>query len=233
MSRRIVITGANRGIGLALVRQWTSAGHEIAALTRSLETAHELGALAADSNGRVTLHRADVGSDQSVTDAATAAANRFDAIELLVNNAGINPRQDADDFNAFSLDDARAAFEINTLGPVRVTRAFLPLLSRGTNATVVHVGSRMGSLTHDLEGGSWPYRISKTALNMVHRNLTHELDGVTSVVVHPGWVRTDMGGPHAPLSVDESASALVDLIDALGPDHHGRYLDLDGSELGW
>ena len=126
-------------------------------------------------------------------------------------------------------------FEINTLGPLRMTRAFLPLLRRGNAPRVVHMTSLMGSISDNTSGGSYGYRMSKAALNMASRNLAHEFgsSGIISAVIHPGWVATDMGGAGAPLTIEESVTSMIRSIEGFGAEHSGFFFDRDGQRLEW
>jgi NAD(P)-dependent dehydrogenase (short-subunit alcohol dehydrogenase family) len=231
--RRIVLTGASRGLGLEFTRRWLEAGHRVFALSRTAGGS-ELESLARAHPGG--LHRAacDVADDASVAAAARAVGRVWDGVDLLLNNAGTYGDGDAT-IETVDLDEVRRVFEVNALGPIRVTRAFLPLLRRGTSPRVVQITSLMGSIADNESGGAWAYRLSKAALNMATRNLAHELGAhsILGVAIHPGWVRTDMGGPQAPLAVGESVAAMIRTIDALAPGDTGRFLDLDGDALPW
>jgi NAD(P)-dependent dehydrogenase (short-subunit alcohol dehydrogenase family) len=134
-----------------------------------------------------------------------------------------------------SFDEIRRVFEVNTLAPIRVAKAFVPLLMQGEAPRIVQMTSLMGSIADNGSGGSWSYRLSKAALNMMTKNLSHELaqSAIPCICIHPGWVRTDMGGPKAPLSIGESVAALIDTIDALSMEHSGAFLDRDGKPLPW
>ena len=127
------------------------------------------------------------------------------------------------------LADVTRTFEVNALAPLRVTRALLPALRQGSRRLIVHLTSKMGSLADNRSGGYYAYRMSKVALNMACRSLAIDLepDGLSSVVLHPGWVKTDMGGPHARLEVEEAVASLLATIDALGPGHSGGFFDQD------
>jgi NAD(P)-dependent dehydrogenase (short-subunit alcohol dehydrogenase family) len=130
---------------------------------------------------------------------------------------------------------AAAPFATNALGPLRLTAALLPALRRGSVRRIIHLSSRMGSIGDNRMGGSYSYRLSKAALNMAVRNLHVDLhgEGFITVVLHPGWVQTDMGGPQAPLRPEQSVRGMLTLIDKLQPSDSGRFLDFDGQELPW
>lgn len=221
----VLITGANRGIGLEYARQFKAKGYAVIGTARNPGEATELAAL------DVRVEALDV------TDAASVAAlaKRLDGvpIDVLINNAGIGDRDDtsvlATDFAMFE-----RTLAVNTLGPLRVTQALLPNLRAGSRKHIVNMSSRLGSIT--LNNGNYSaYRASKAALNQVNRSLSIELgkQGFVVVVVHPGWVRTEMGGAEAPLLPDESVRGLVKLIERLAAGDNGRFYDYLGEELPW
>ncbi len=232
--RRIVVTGASQGLGLGFARHWLEAGNQIFALSRRAEEESTLSELAARHPGALHRRKCDVSDPQSVHAAAAAVAASWDSVDVLVNNAGIYGPKDSG-LEDLDLADVRRVFEINTLGPVLVTRALLPLLRKGRDPRVVHVTSLMGSLADNASGGAYPYRMSKAALNMAARNMAHELasGGVICTVIHPGWVRTGMGGAGAPLTVDESVPAMTKTIEGLTTRHSGGFFDRHGDRLPW
>jgi NAD(P)-dependent dehydrogenase (short-subunit alcohol dehydrogenase family) len=221
----VLITGANRGIGLEYARQFEAKGYTVIGTARQPDEAAELKALG------VRVEALDV------TDAASVAAmaKRLDGvpIDILINNAGIGDRNDASILTTdFALFERTLA--VNTLGPLRVTQALLPNLRAGARKHIVNMSSRLGSIA--LNNGNYAaYRASKAALNQVNRSLSIELgkQGFVVVVVHPGWVRTEMGGAEAPLLADESVRGLVALIDRLSASDNGRFYDYLGAELPW
>lgn len=231
---RVFLTGANRGIGLGYAREWLERGARVFASCRDLEGAGELRGLAEERPDRITVVRCDVADQGSVEDARRAVAEEADGLEVVINNAGVMGNKD--DLRDLDLDDVRRAFEVNTLGPIRVTRTFLPLLEAGRSPRrLVHMTSLMGSIDDNHSGDSYAYRISKVGLNMASRSMAVDLAdrGIVSVVVHPGWVRTDMGGSSARIGVGEAAAALVDTIEGLTTEDSGRFYDREGEPLPW
>ena len=189
---RVVLTGANRGLGLEFARQLIDGGHEVAASARDVDAAADLKRLAAEQP-LLSVHACDVAADDSVAAFRAAVEARWDRVDLLLNNAGVTGIRG--DLAATDFADALATYNINALGPLRTTREFLPMLRRSQAPKVVHVTSKMGSIDDNSSGGYYAYRMSKIALNMACRNLMHELSpAITACVLHPGWVRTDMGG---------------------------------------
>ena len=224
-SRTVLITGANRGIGLELARQYTAAGWQVIGTARKPAQAEELRAV----NARVL--QLDVTDQQSVDRMAQELGNQ--AVDLLINNAGIFPRVRT--ITEVNFDDVTRTFAVNTLGPMRVSRALLPNLRSGQVKKVVNITSSLGSIANNSGGGFYGYRESKAALNMFTRSLANELsgDGFICVAVHPGWVQTDMGGANATLTVEESAQGIRNVIANLSPDDSGTFWNFDGAPLPW
>ena len=226
---RSVVTGANRGIGLELVRQLLERGDEVHAGVRDPDRADELRAMARPS---LRIHRLDVTSDASVAALASALADQ--PVDVVLNVAGTygGPHQGVDRFDA---EDALRTFDTNALGALRVSLALLPRPRRGATRKLVHVTSGMGSIADNTSGGSYAYRMSKAALNMMARGLAIDLrrDNITSFVINPGWVQTDMGGPSAPTPVEDSVRGLLRCIDAATLDVSGEFLDWKGGRYPW
>lgn len=225
----VVITGANRGIGLELAKRYAARGEVVTATARKPEEAAELNALAA-AHPRVTVRALDVESDAEV--GALAAALATTPIDLLINNAGVSSRYAG--LAELDLAELTRVFQTNAVGPIRVTRALLPLVQKA-RGKIIHMTSRMGSIGDNDSGRAYAYRMSKAALNMAAKNMAIELaaTGVISVAVHPGWVQTDMGGSSAPVSVADACAEIVALVDRLDPAASGRFFHANGSELPW
>ena len=233
-SRRVLITGASRGLGLEFTRQWLAKGAHVYALARQPDGAKVLAGLGRDHQEALRIHECDVASDDSVGAARREVAGAWDRIDVLINNAGMYGER-TDTIEETDFDTIRRIFETNAIGPMRVTRAFLPLLKKGRDPRIAHLSSLMGSIADNGSGGSYGYRISKAALNMISKNLSHELSnfGIISVVLHPGWVRTDMGGPQGRLSVEESIGGLIRTIDSLGMKESGGFFNYAGKPAPW
>ena len=226
------MTGANRGIGLELVRQLAARGDAVHATARAPEQAAALRALAEESGGLVSIHPLDVTDAASV--AAFAGALGDVPVDLLVNNAGVygGARQHLGDID---FADALRTYEVNALGALRVTTAVLPNLRRAEGAKIISVTSGMGSIAENRSGSFYAYRMSKAALNMMARTLAADLRGagIASAVINPGWVRTDMGGPSAPTPVEESVRGMLREIDAFTVERTGAFLDWLGRPYPW
>lgn len=226
----ILVTGASRGIGLGLVDRLAAGGNHVLACARDPATP-ALAALAARHPGRVTTHRLDVADAASV--AALAAALAGQPLDVLINNAGLRGphRQSALDMD---FDGFAQTLAVNTLAPLRVAQALLPNLRAGERPRIVTVSSIMGQLS-TAPPGDVAYRTSKAAVNKVMQGLAAELRpaGITVVVVHPGWVSTDMGGAGAALTVEQSTRGLVALIERLTIAETGGFFNHDGKSLEW
>lgn len=228
---QILVTGAGRGIGLELARAYGGRGDSVVATARDPEKADALRALAADAHGKVRVERLDVTSDESCL--ALARALGDSKIDLLLNNAGIGGRYVG--LAEVDMKEALRVYDTNALGPVRVTRALLPNLRRA-RGKIASITSLMGSIDDNRSGNAYAYRMSKAALNMASKNFALEFAGagIVSVVVNPGWVKTDMGGPSAPLAAADAAAKIVALLDRVGPADTGMFFNgPDGRELPW
>jgi NAD(P)-dependent dehydrogenase (short-subunit alcohol dehydrogenase family) len=177
----------------------------------------------------------DVADESSIGRAAPAIAAQIEAVDLLIHNAGVYPRENVA-FDRLEPDSLVRAFQVNALGPLRVTAALLPLLRRGREKRVAALTSRMGSIDDNRSGGSYAYRMSKAALNMAVRNLAHELgrEGFVVVAIHPGWVRTRMGGgERAPLALDQAAAEVLRLARHTDPALSGAMVGPGGERIPW
>jgi NAD(P)-dependent dehydrogenase (short-subunit alcohol dehydrogenase family) len=220
---RILITGANRGIGNALAEGLSERGHHVIAASRRPAEQPRRGLR------QLVL---DVTDQTSITTAAETLAD--EPLDILINNAGIFGARGA---GIGRIDDAiwQDVFATNVIGAYRVSEAFLPHLRRGRDKKLVTISSRMGSMGANTTGGEYVYRSSKAAVNAVMRSLAIDLqgEGIAVTVLHPGWVRTDMGGPSATLDVATSAASLATVILGLTQADSGRFLDYDGAPLVW
>lgn len=230
----ILITGANRGIGLALTRQLLQDDARIFATCRAPERADALKALAQLHPERVTILPLDVNDMASIDRAVKAVAAKVDGLDLLINNAGIGGDDSGRILGKLSSSEVSHVITTNAVGPLMLTQACRELLKIGDNPRVVMISSGLGSLQRT-SGTSYAYRMSKAAMNMAARVLAFDsaMTGITTVTMNPGWVQTDMGGPSAALKPDESASALRALINRLRPTDNGKFFQYDGSELPW
>jgi len=227
-----LITGANRGLGLEFARQYVADGWQVYAACRDPAPASELRRLADGSDDKLRLLAMDVTEEASIHAAATQLDGQ--AIDLLLNNAGIiGPRGQTIgniDYKAWA-----HVFAVNTMGPMRVSEAFVEHVARSDGKLIVTMTSGMGSIADNTSGGSILYRSSKAAVNMVMRSLAIDLAprGITCVVINPGWVRTDMGGVNASLEPSESISRMRRVIASLVPEQSGKFFNHTGREYPW
>ena len=220
-----VVTGANRGLGFEMVRQLLQRDFTVHATYRTSP-----GLLSTLGDERLHLHRLDVRDGAAIAEMMEAIGG---PVDLLINNAGI-----ADggwsSVEAIDFDTAAEVMDVNALAPIRVTQAALPRLAE-RGGTVVMITSLMGSIADCMSGKSYAYRASKTALNMLTTAMKSELRdrGISVMLVHPGWVETDMGGPNAPIQAEESVAGIMARIEEQTMDMTGRFVDYTGQVLPW
>jgi len=226
----VLITGANRGIGLEFARQYAIAGADVIAACRKPADANNLNGVARDFEN-VEVHALDVNSDTSVAALKTTLGDR--PIDHLINNAGVmgGKKQGLHDIDFDAWADC---MNTNTFGPFRMIAAFADNVAASDEKKIMTVSSFMGSIGRK-GTGAYIYRSSKAAVNMVATLAATELadKGIMSIPVHPGWVQTDMGGSGADITATESASGLRKVMAELTPERSGRYWNYDGSELDW
>lgn len=225
----VFLTGASRGIGLEFAKHYASLGWQVIAAVRAPATATALAALAAEN--KVTVERLDVTDDMAVDD--VAAKYKGHAIDLLINNAGIYGDRDGT-LTISNFDTYRRVLATNVVAPMKVALALLPSLKLAGNAKILTISSRMGSIALTA-GGNYVYRSSKAGVNAAMHALALDLkpQGVISLLAHPGWVRTDMGGSGADISVQESVAGLTQVVERAGPADCGKFFNYDGAELAW
>lgn len=225
MSEVWLVTGANRGLGLEWARQLAARGKTVIATARKPAEARELRAL------DVRIEPLDVADPSSVAELVRRLGG--ETIDGLVNNAGRGGAGQT--FDALDWGEVARAFQVNAAGPMRLAQALLPNMKGGSRKLIVNVTSRMGSIEDNSSGGYYSYRASKAALNMLNKTLSIELAraGFTTVVIHPGWVATEMGGAGAPLTTAQSVKRMLGVVEGLGPKDTGKFYDLDGQSIPW
>jgi len=228
-----LITGANRGIGLEFSRQYAADGWRVLACARNPEKSDALNTLAAQYPGQLSVHRLDVADHPEIDQLAVSLADQ--SIDLLINNAGIYTDPHAGASNNSDYEAWMRAFLVNTMATFKMVRAFRAHIVRSGKKTVVTISSKMGSIADNSSGGSYMYRSSKAAVNMVVKTLAIDLKpaGVIALVLHPGWVKTDMGGPHALISSMRSVSGMREVISRLTIEDSGRFVSFDGKAIPW
>lgn len=231
-----LVTGANRGLGLELVRQLVERDYRVFAGSRSPEEATDLRALAERQPMHVSVLRLDVTDAESVQAAVATIQRETHALDLLVNNAGISGGGRQDAFGALDRRRMLDVLHVNAVAPVLLVQEALAVLKAGQHPKVVNLTSQLGSIGRVAGPGTWySYRASKAALNMITRLLAFELapEGLAVAVLHPGWVRTDMGGNKAPLAPEEAVRGMLHVIEQLQPEDGGTFLTWDGDTLPW
>lgn len=221
----ILIAGASRGIGLALVGQFAKRGWRVLGTARNLAS----GADISKAGGEV--HLCDVSDPHSVARLGKSLAN--ESIDLLLCNAGIYGPRDGAVGNTDYVEWQKV-IDVNVFGPMRLVEALVEPVARSKRKTIAFTTSRMGSIAMNA-GGSMIYRSSKTMLNQVAKNLSIDLAGrgVTVAVFHPGWVQTEMGGPGATLTIPQATDAIANTLSGLTPKDNGKFFNYDGTDLPW
>ncbi|MBO9661357.1 SDR family oxidoreductase [Dokdonella sp.] len=227
----VLVTGANRGLGLEFVRQLLARGERVVATCRQPGRALPLNRLAGEYPGHLTVLPLTLPEPRSIAE----LARELDALDvrlgLLINNAGASVGGER--FGTIALDGLRHAFDANAAGPLLLTQALAPRLD--AHAKVVNLSSGLGSIAGTSALYTPSYAISKAALNMASKLLSIALaeHGAIVAALSPGWVRTDMGGANAPLGADESVAAMLRVIDRLRPADNGRFLAQTGAAIDW
>jgi NAD(P)-dependent dehydrogenase (short-subunit alcohol dehydrogenase family) len=229
---RIFITGSNRGIGLAVVQAYLEHGEvEIFAASRQPQTAAELQDLAKTYPQKLHLIALEVTEQASIEQAVSEVQKYTDSLAIVINNAGIDP--EGQSFAAITAETMLSVYAVNTVAPLMISKAFLPLLKKGENPRLVQISTEMASLEDRSYGGSYAYCSSKAALNMAMRGMAADLRGIINIALDPGWVQTDMGGSGASLLPEESAAGILKVISNLKASDNGRYLSYNGSQHNW
>ncbi len=226
----VLITGANRGIGLQFVKHYSQHAKRVIACCRQPENASEL-KLVETSNNNVEIHTLDVTDNKQIEALQVAFSDQV--IDLLINNAGIyGPKQ-----NESQLDKTlwSQVFEVNVMAPILIARALSKNLALSLNAVVANMSSKMGSISDNGSGGASIYRSSKAALNAATKSfaLDHISMGVTTVLLHPGWVQTDMGGKNALINTQTSISGLTSVLESVDKTKNGLFFNYDGNIIPW
>ena len=222
----ILITGANRGIGLGFAKAYAADGWRVIACCRKPTEAEELRAVP-----KVEVHALEVTSAESIQALKRDLNDR--PIDVLLNNAGMHG--DRVSFGQTDPELWLRIFAVNTIAPIQIMAALIGNIAASDQKKVVSISSRVGSIGSGPSGGNYAYRTSKTALNMAMVNAAHEVKrrGVAVAVVHPGWVQTDMGGASAPVTIEQSIAGLRQVIAKVNLAETGRFYNYTGEELPW
>ena len=227
--KTVLITGANRGIGLEFSRQYAMDGWRVLACSRNPSPGLEK--LSAQHPERVKMHALNVTDPEGIERLGQLLSE--ESIDLLINNAGIYP--DSGGFGHTDYEKWMQAFKVNTMAPLKMAEVFVRQVASSERKTIATLTSKMGSLSDNDSGGEYLYRTSKAAANMVTKSLSIDLkpSGITAVALHPGWVKTDMGGPSALISVEKSVSGMRQVLARITSADSGKFIAYDGMEIPW
>ena len=225
----VLITGANRGLGLEFVRQYSQLGWSVLACCRNLSNSNELEILQKKFSS-IEIFQLDVGNLNEIKDLSNTLKDR--TIDILLNNAGIYR---SGPLGSIDTEEWIESFKINTIAPYVVIESFLDQVIRSRQKKIVSITSKMGSIDDNTSGGSYMYRTSKTALNSMMRSMTYDLESkeISTLTLHPGWVKTDMGGSNAWINSTESVTGMIQQIEKLSQKNSGEYVDYSGKTIKW
>ena len=228
-----LITGANRGLGLEFARQLSAQDWRVFACCRNPQHADNLNALAHASNGKVSVHTLAVDDTAQIQQLAKQLQGQ--PIDLLINNAGIYSGGVSERFGQVSIADWMHVFQVNTIAPLKMAEAFAAHVAQSQLKIIATVTSKMGSIADNTSGGVYIYRSTKAALNMVMKSLAQDVEsaGIKVALLHPGWVKTDMGGPNALITPAQSVAGMLKIILNLSQQDSGRFFAYDGTEIEW
>jgi len=231
--KHVLITGANRGIGLELVRQSAARGDLVFAGCRIPRKAFALEKFSAQYPGKVSILPIDIANEESIAQSAASVAKKVDRLDSIFNNAAINMGDET--LSEVNADVLLKTIRVNAVGAVLMSQKFLFLLKEGDAPKIINISSEAGSIEKMTKFRGYNYCGSKAALNMYTRSLAWdpETEGITVISIHPGWVRTDMGGSEAHLSVTQSVEGMLKVVDGLTPDDNGKFYTWKGIEYPW
>ena len=234
---RILITGANRGLGYEFVKQYLDRGDEVIAAARVPQDAEILGALEQKYDNLLALYKLDVTDLKSIQAMRENVETRFESLDILINNAAIISGGSNKTYSLGDLHSENIAevFNVNAIAPLMMAEEFAEILSRGNDAKIVNITSKMGSIGSRTGASHYSYCASKAALNMFSRLLSFDLKerGIVVLALHPGHVKTDMGGSAAPLEAEASIRGMISVIDSITEAESGKFLDWEGGEIPW
>ncbi|HEY8119592.1 MAG TPA: SDR family oxidoreductase [Methylophilaceae bacterium] len=232
MPSNILVTGANRGLGLEFCRQYAHAGWRVFACCRNPQSATELQKLQQQYANNLSVHTLDVSDFRQIEPLAKELSGI--KLDILLNNAGIY-HKGKEAFGSVDYEAWMEAFHVNSMAPLKMAEVFIQNLHLGDQKKIVNITSKMGSIDDNTSGHHYLYRSSKTALNMVTRSLAIDLapQGIMAIVLHPGWVQTDMGGFSAPTTVQQSIAGMRNVIEHISSKDSGKFYGYDGKEIPW
>ena len=227
----VFVTGANRGLGLGFVKNYLRKNVDVVSTTRDLKSSKELLALKEKFPNNLEIFELDLLKESVGYTLENFLGDR--PIDIVINNAGVGSTNQH--FEAVSPKPWLEVLKVNLIAPLMVTQSIIDNVKKGVDKKIYFLSSQLGSIGDNTSGGMYIYRSSKTGLNQVVKSLSVDLkpQGITVVSLHPGWVKTDMGGPNAPVSIDESIEGMTQVIHTTDIRDTGRFLNYDGKELPW
>lgn len=231
MADKIVfVSGANRGLGLEFVRQLAARGDIVIGGYRNAAASGELLQLA-EQQDNIHAIRVEATDRYDIENVRDFVAAQFDHLDILINNAGIHLKYSTP-LDEVEPEEIMENFRVNIIGPFLAGKILRPLLAKSEHPRLINITSQMGSISQS-HGNATPYRISKAALNMLSKNqsMEYQNSNIITIALHPGWVKTDMGGVNAPLEPTEAISKMLQVIDNLTPDQNGTFLSYSGQTL--
>ncbi|MCG3216991.1 MAG: SDR family oxidoreductase [Candidatus Heimdallarchaeota archaeon] len=235
--KTILITGASRGLGLEFTRQYIERGDKVIATCRKPEKARELQELQSKFLSKLSLIQMDVAEEEDRNRAYEQIEREFGVLDVLINNAGIISGNEKKSYSLGEIykEDFNKVFLVNSIAPLLISEKFLPMLEKGNEAKILNITSDNSSIAKRSVGGKYSYCTSKAALNMITKILSNDLleKGIIVLAIHPGWLRTDMGGSTAPLEKEKPISMIIDLIEKVEISDTGKFLSWEGEEIPW
>tara|TARA_B100000579_G_scaffold369342_1_gene330739 strand:- start:217 stop:909 length:693 start_codon:yes stop_codon:yes gene_type:complete len=227
----ILVIGANRGLGLGFVERYLESGDDVIATYRNEDSSFDLIKMS-NERSNLKLLQLDVSSNKSLNSFAENLGNL--PIDIFINNAGVyGPRNSS--FGNVDEENWMPAIKVNAIAPILITQLIIKNIRSGADKKLIYITSKMGSIDDNKGGGAYVYRSSKTALNAVVKSLSVDLEneGIIVALIHPGWVKTDMGGPNALIDKDMSVSGMIKVISNLDISSTGNFYNYDGSIIPW
>ena len=230
--KKILVTGANRGLGLGLVKKFLKNNEKVICTTRNISKSKELILCKKKYNDNLEICELDLLDKESPNILSNFLGN--EPIDLFINNAGVIGHS-AQHFKSVSLNHWLEVLKVNLIAPLLITQSIIKNIEKSSERKIYFISSKVGSIEDNKSGGMYIYRSSKTALNQVVKSLSIDLKplGISVISLHPGWVRTEMGGPNALISVEESVNGMVDVIYNTSIVNSGEFINYDGTRLPW
>lgn len=237
--QHVLVTGANRGIGLEFARQFAERGERVFAACRNPDQSPDLQRLTSKHSGRLTIVTMDVTDENSIQSSHALVSKETKVLDLLVNNAGVYSSRGSESpkesLGNLHVDEVLRVMRVNAIGPIFVAQQYLDLLKSSKEPKIVNITSGYGSVSDNTSRFPYYYSASKAALNQLTRSLAHDVRkwNMIALVMDPGWVATDMGGRSAPTSAEESVRNMIQIIDSLTPKESGEFLNRFGEKQNW